>query len=315
MATSTRGAQRLLINSDGDISIDSGGVFYDATNNRLGVGITFPRQVFHAHASSDDARLRLTDDTTGNGAFDGFEVTSQGSLVQREATGIKFFVNNGSSTDECARIDSSGRVLVGLSTLASGGDASAEAARFVVQGRVGNDNDSGRMNIQRGSVPPSAGIDIGSIYFTDSSNNIYASILAECDGTTGAGDYPGRLAFSVTADGASSPTEALGISNDRSIAVSDGGNVVFGTTTGTKIGTATSQKIGFYNATPVVQPNAVADITTTATSGSLPTPDGSVTIADATTPTVTELLEYCVELEAKLEAGLGRLRALGLIAS
>jgi hypothetical protein len=64
-----------------------------------------------------------------------------------------------------------------------------------------------------------------------------------------------------------------------------------------------------------VQPVAVADITTTATAGSLPTPDGSVTIADATTPTVTELLEYCVELEAKLEAALGHLRTLGLIAT
>lgn len=31
-------------------------------------------------------------------------------------------------------------------------------------------------------------------------------------------------------------------------------NMVFGTTTGTKIGTATSQKIGFWNATPIVQP-------------------------------------------------------------
>jgi hypothetical protein len=97
--------------------------------------------------------------------------------------------------------------------------------------------------------------------------------------------------------------------------ITDARNVVLGTTTGTKIGTATTQKLGFYNATPVVQPTAVADITTTATAGTLPTPDGTVTIADATTPTVTELLEYCVELESKLEAALGHLRTLGLIAT
>jgi hypothetical protein len=76
---------------------------------------------------------------------------------------------------------------------------------------------------------------------------------------------PGRLVFSVTADGAASPTEALRISNDRSITVSDGGNVILGTTTGTKIGTGTTQKLGFYNATPVVQPTAVADATDAAT--------------------------------------------------
>jgi hypothetical protein len=97
--------------------------------------------------------------------------------------------------------------------------------------------------------------------------------------------------------------------------ITDARNVILGTTDGTKIGTTTAQKLAFWNATPVAQPAAVADIATTATSGSLPTPDGSVTIADATTPTVTELLEYCVELEAKLEAALGHLRTLGLIAS
>ena len=100
-----------------------------------------------------------------------------------------------------------------------------------------------------------------------------------------------------------------------SLTVGDANNIAVGTTTGTKIGTATTQKLGFYNATPVVQPTAVADLTTTATSGSLPTPDGSVTIADATTPTVAELLEFCVELEAKLETTLGHLRTLGLIAT
>ena len=38
-------------------------------------------------------------------------------------------------------------------------------------------------------------------------------------------------------------------------------NIKLGTSTGTKIGTATTQKLAFYNATPVVQPAAVADAT------------------------------------------------------
>jgi hypothetical protein len=97
--------------------------------------------------------------------------------------------------------------------------------------------------------------------------------------------------------------------------ITDARDIILGSTTGTKIGTATTQKLGFFNKTPVVQPTAVADLTTTATTGTLPTANGTVTIADATTPTVTELLEYCVELEAKLEAALSRLRDLGLIAT
>ena len=59
----------------------------------------------------------------------------------------------------------------------------------------------------------------------------------------------------------------------------------------------------------------MANITTTATTGTLPTANGSVTIANAATPTVAELLEYCVELEAKLEDLLGKLRTVGIIAT
>jgi len=43
------------------------------------------------------------------------------------------------------------------------------------------------------------------------------------------------------------------------IALADAGNITAGTTTGTKIGTATAQKLGFWNATPVVQQNHIAD--------------------------------------------------------
>jgi hypothetical protein len=85
--------------------------------------------------------------------------------------------------------------------------------------------------------------------------------------------------------------------------------------TGTKIGTATGQKIGFWNATPVDQPAAVSDLTVSASSGTLPTANGSITVSNAASPTNAELLEFCVELEAKLEAALARLRETGLIAT
>jgi hypothetical protein len=115
---------------------------------------------------------------------------------------------------------------------------------------------------------------------------------------------------------ASAEAVGIGTSSPSSLLhLADAGDITVGTTTGTKIGTATTQKIGLWNATPVVQPAAVANITTTATAGALPTPDGAVTIADTATPTVTELLEYCVELETKLEDLLGKLRTVGIIAT
>jgi len=65
-------------------------------------------------------------------------------------------------------------------------------------------------------------------------------------------DSSGRLGL-----GTGSPSSLLHLA--------DAGNITVGTTTGTKIGTATTQKLGFYNATPVVQPTAVADATDAAT--------------------------------------------------
>lgn len=47
---------------------------------------------------------------------------------------------------------------------------------------------------------------------------------------------------------------------------------------------------------------ALTALTVTATTGTLPTANGSVTIANAATPTVAELLEFCVELNAKVNA-------------
>src|SRR6185436_17501507 len=49
--------------------------------------------------------------------------------------------------------------------------------------------------------------------------------------------------------------------------------------------------------------------TTTATTGSLPTANGSITIANAATPTVAELLEFCIELKAKVDAITAALKA------
>ena len=59
---------------------------------------------------------------------------------------------------------------------------------------------------------------------------------------------------------------------------------------------------GILAATAVQQTDAPTALTIEATTGTLPTADGSVTIADASTPTVAELLEAVVELNAKIEA-------------
>jgi len=56
--------------------------------------------------------------------------------------------------------------------------------------------------------------DLGIISFGDSSGGEFAQIIAEADGGVGSSDYPGRLVFSTCADGASSPTERMRISQN-----------------------------------------------------------------------------------------------------
>jgi hypothetical protein len=71
----------------------------------------------------------------------------------------------------------------------------------------------------------------------------------------------GGVTKKITADNAA--RAAWELTGNKSL--NDGSNIVLGTTTGSKLGTATTQKLGFYNATPVVQPAAVANATDAAT--------------------------------------------------
>lgn len=73
--------------------------------------------------------------------------------------------------------------------------------------------------------------------------------------------------------------------------------------------------VGFFGATAAAQSTHVADLSATATTGTLPTADGTMTIADAASPTNAELLEYCRELEAKVNSLLAFASAHGLMAS
>lgn len=58
-----------------------------------------------------------------------------------------------------------------------------------------------------------------------------------------------------------SSSDTLSNKTLNGVTIADATNIVLGSTTGTKIATSASQKLGFFNATPVVQPTAVANAT------------------------------------------------------
>ena len=133
------------------------------------------------------------------------------------------------SASERARIDSSGRLLVGTSSSNSTFDSAVQIAGTganstqLISRFVANSNGP-RLYISksRGSTVGTntivaSGDELGSIEFRGANGSGYdaaASITALVDGTPGSNnDMPGRLVFSTTADGASSPTERTRITN------------------------------------------------------------------------------------------------------
>ena len=116
---------------------------------------------------------------------------------------------------ERLRVDSSGRLLVGTSSAPTGG-IYATNSLISVKGFVGFSTGVGIINISGGMAASSvvSGTEISVIACSDASGNEYATIKCVGDGTGASGDYPGRLVFSTTADGASTPTERMRITSD-----------------------------------------------------------------------------------------------------
>ena len=164
-------------------------------------------------------------------------VSGAGNAKQKiEATGTDGFdFYTGSTPTLKATLDSSGRLLVGTSTsdaqrtasmqIASAGGlsgwgSSASLSEFgtsynpwIVLQRSRNGTVGSHTVVSNGDI-------LGGIQFTGSDGDSFepaAWIKAEVDGTPGNGDMPGRLVFSTTADGASSPTERMRITNDGSL--------------------------------------------------------------------------------------------------
>jgi hypothetical protein len=166
-------------------------------------------------------------DVTGATVLDG-DLTIPDKIIHAgdTNTAIRFpaadtiaFETDGS---ERARIDSSGRLLVGTSTAAtnyrSGGSSSTPTEQIVSSDLFGlgvnRTSGPGGISIANSQSSISNGTVIGRLSYNanDGTNLIQAAlILAEVDGTPGTDDMPGRLIFSTTADGSSSVTERMRI--------------------------------------------------------------------------------------------------------
>ena len=173
---------------------------------RVGIGTTSPAQLLHIQSASNPAYFAR--DTRNN--VDAYLYASQtvGIVGTSSPHPLVFNVEN----LEKARIDTSGRLLVGTSSTSG-------PALLTVQGYSGSSTGEGIVSLQKGAATPANGDSLGVINFTNNAANAGAQIYAQRDGGTwtSGSSHPGRLVFSTTADGASSSTERMRISQDGSI--------------------------------------------------------------------------------------------------
>jgi hypothetical protein len=193
---------------------------------RVGIGTTSPGVALHVDGDIRCDGVYGETDTTTSIQFPGSDV-------------ITF--NEGGS--EAARIDSSGRLLVGTSSgyvtstsattqpLLQIHSTSTHEAQVSINSWATGTATGANLSLCRsdsGTVGTHTAVGsadlLGTIRFSGSDGDQFiegASIAASADGTWGDNDGPTKLVFSVTADGASSPTEAMRIKNTRIINIAN----------------------------------------------------------------------------------------------
>jgi hypothetical protein len=170
--------------------------------------------------------------SSGNIYFADSDNAQPGGIQYAHSDNHLHFRVNGS---ERARIDSSGRLLVGTATALTnifiGGTSTVPRVQLLASDLGGSSLSLVRTGTTGATIFLNAGssdtnVIAGSILgrhvyngFDGTNYRTGAQITVEVDGTPGVNDMPGRLVFSTTAAGASSPTERMRIVSDGTVRI------------------------------------------------------------------------------------------------
>ena len=186
---------------------------------------------FYSRTDSDSRYVNVSGDTmTGALDLDGQELVldADGDTSITADTDDAIDIKTG-GTDRI-RIDGDGTFMKGITSAQTNagivprfqieGSSSNETALSIVRHSADDNAPSIRIGKTRGTGSELVSDDdfVGLIRFfagdgTDR-ESVVADIFCQIDGSTGANDTPGKLIFSVTADGSNSATEALMIEED-----------------------------------------------------------------------------------------------------
>jgi len=224
--------------NDVNFRVESNGnthmLFVDAGSDRVGIGTSSPGRQLQINGDSD-TQIRVVASSGGTAGIqfgDADDSVMGGVSFDGSDDSLQFL---GFNNSEAARIDSSGRLLIGTTASTSLGTDSYKAQIKASGASAG----LGIIRTADSVAPPffslaksrndgivQSGDGLGKIQWIahdgNDYNNVSVLINAEVDSTPGGDDVPGRLMFHTTANGASSPTERARITSD--------GNFLIGTT-------------------------------------------------------------------------------------
>ena len=210
-------------------------------SGNVGIGTTAPSELLTVNGVTPAALIR-TSNAAGNAQIKFNADDTNYAGIGLENTALVMRCSNSSTPTERARIDSSGRLLVGTSSALTAVDSAK--SKLVVQGDTDGPGYPARFTLNNSVATMLANYKLGEIYFAgQAAGNIGASIAAyaESDWNTAGDttDNPAYLVFSTTKDGESSPTERMRITQ--------AGNVLFGKTdtNSATVGIAFQPSIGY----------------------------------------------------------------------
>jgi hypothetical protein len=250
----------------------------------VGIGVTGPSTKLEI---GGDAATQLSIDATSGSGLRGIVFKNSGTAicqVTHNASSGEFNIKAGSSgnggnfitfgTDqgtERARIDSSGRLLIGTSTARSNLFGGSVATAFQVEGTaaatslisvVSDRADTGgggialchqRSGAVGGNTILQNGDYLGLVSFQGSDGTNFltgAEVAAFIDGTPGTNDLPSRLVFSSTPSGSATPVERMRIGNVGNHSCrADTGNNVLTVRSGSGAGTSIALIRGTHSST------------------------------------------------------------------